>query len=369
MGCRRKTVNRDLPKNLIRHGKYFKYKHPVTKKWIGLGTDRYQAIEAAKIANARFESELTIKELSHRIEGIIPLTVSDLVVAFKQNYLPEKQIRASTLETTTGRCDQIAELFGSKPLIDIDTPWLQQEALDRRYKRKVIYASFRKIWEEMFDYAVSLGWVEKNPAKGTLHRKRPEKTRGRWTLETFKATYAKAPDWLQIAMLFALYSTQSLNECCTARFSDYDEYGNLRVVRKKTDAALKISAGPGLKSIIRRARATGIASPFILHMRPKRIVRCASKEHWTQINLRYAQQHLQKAREATGLFDDVPALQQPTFHEIRALSAHLMEKFGEDITAIQAVMGHTNPETTELYLKEHEGRFKEVSAPLKELKL
>ncbi|MGY0218997.1 tyrosine-type recombinase/integrase [Endozoicomonadaceae bacterium StTr2] len=98
------------------------------------------------------------------------------------------------------------------------------------------------------------------------------------------------------------------------------------------------------------------------------ICQCASKKHWVQISLRYVQQ-LQQTRLATGLFDDVPTLQQPTFHEIRALSAHLMEKFGEDITAIQAVMGHTNPETTEIYLKEHEGRFKQVSAPLKEIKL
>lgn len=47
----RKPGNKDLPPNLSKYKGYYSYRHPITRKHIGLGNDREEAINAAIEAN------------------------------------------------------------------------------------------------------------------------------------------------------------------------------------------------------------------------------------------------------------------------------------------------------------------------------
>jgi integrase len=52
--------------------------------------------------------------------------------------------------------------------------------------------------------------------------------------------------------------------------------------------------------------------------------------------------------------------QQPTFHEIRSLGSKLLEDQGATLDDIQALMGHADPETTEIYLDGHGIRWQQA---------
>lgn len=62
--------------------------------------------------------------------------------------------------------------------------------------------------------------------------------------------------------------------------------------------------------------------------------------------------------ECVRIVDPEPG--HPTFHEIRSLSAALLEKQGTPGETISKIMAHTDRSTTELYLHGHERNFFEV---------
>ncbi|MEH6814187.1 MAG: hypothetical protein V7677_16760 [Motiliproteus sp.] len=57
----------------------------------------------------------------------------------------------------------------------------------------------------------------------------------------------------------------------------------------------------------------------------------------------------------------MPANQRPTFHEIRALGAHLYKEQGIDP---QALLGHTDAKMTDHYLDGHGTQWTRVRANL-----
>ncbi|MEY3220285.1 MAG: hypothetical protein RIT27_1642, partial [Pseudomonadota bacterium] len=63
-----------------------------------------------------------------------------------------------------------------------------------------------------------------------------------------------------------------------------------------------------------------------------------------------------EAREKSGIETTA------TFHEIRALSAHLYEEAGIDKKHIQMLLGHTTEKMTEHYLEGHGEKWTEIMA-------
>ncbi|MBC8652918.1 tyrosine-type recombinase/integrase [Providencia vermicola] len=64
----------------------------------------------------------------------------------------------------------------------------------------------------------------------------------------------------------------------------------------------------------------------------------------------YLSRAFSKARDKAGAYADLPQEQRPTFHEIRALAAHLFEKSGVDP---QARMAHSDAKSTKIYTQDH----------------
>jgi integrase len=91
-----------------------------------------------------------------------------------------------------------------------------------------------------------------------------------------------------------------------------------------------------------------LVSPYLIHYKPKarRREQIDAKDHWTSVTPDYLTKELTKARNAAHAYDNVPAGERPTFHEIRALGAWLYEQQKPPQEFTQALMGHADEKMT-----------------------
>ena len=80
-------------------------------------------------------------------------------------------------------------------------------------------------------------------------------------------------------------------------------------------------------------------------------------EHPAQITPDYASKAFNEVRKqvsrTTDVFEGLTGRQMPTLHEIRALSSYLYSKAGYEVSAVQDLMAHTDPDMTRAYQKGH----------------
>lgn len=105
-----------------------------------------------------------------------------------------------------------------------------------------------------------------------------------------------------------------------------------------------------MKRIIDESR-DNVASPFVVHRIPERQVK-RSKEvsHPTQVAPDYLSRSFSAVRDKLGLCDKLAMDERPTFHEIRALAAHLFDQQGIDP---QGRMAHSDAKSTKIYTQNH----------------
>ncbi|MFK3810948.1 recombinase, partial [Escherichia coli] len=181
---------------------------------------------------------------------------------------------------------------------------------------------------------------------------------------------AAAP-WLRTAMDLALQTTHARLEVSRIRYSIREPkdgicgcvwfeqpqngiYGTLYIhrqkVQKKEASHVAIPIGEELKRIIDDSR-DNVASPFVVHRLPERQVK-RSKEvsHPTQVAPDYLSRSFSATRDKLGLCDNLLMDERPTFHEIRALAAHLFDQQGIDP---QGRMAHSDAKSTKIYTQNH----------------
>lgn len=89
-----KKKSDDLPPNLYKNGDYYRYKHPITGKSFGMGSNREDAIADAKKANALLAQKT---DFVRRILGEENDTWAGLV----KRYITERQIDEGKKQSTT----------------------------------------------------------------------------------------------------------------------------------------------------------------------------------------------------------------------------------------------------------------------------
>ncbi|MCG5512772.1 phage integrase Arm DNA-binding domain-containing protein [Ectothiorhodospira shaposhnikovii] len=382
----KKGVSANLPPNVYRNESkgnvYYRYHHPVTRRFFSLGKNRAKAIEVGNQLNLRLmlKGDKPESLIEHVEAGVVKprriqaMTLSKLIDEYIVERVPEKRWGKQTEKNYMALMAKIKREIGTKKLDQIDvltlSDWLKTmtPAAHTKYRTRLI---------DIFAYAIACGYVKENPADATLAKTfRPEdKVRKRLTLEQFYAIHDKAPEFLKIAMEIALITLQRRGDIVEMRYDDIrkDQDGVLRwylvqnKTKKKSDKAfLAIRVTDALQAVISRSR-NNIASPFVVHYSPLRKCRdqMAAKEHWTQVTPNLLTNTFAEVRNATGLFKRLQPAERPTFHEIRSLGVHVYEKkLGKSESYTQDLAGHSDRKMTDLYAAGHEVRYNLVDADL-----
>ncbi|OVV00020.1 integrase [Klebsiella quasipneumoniae subsp. quasipneumoniae] len=105
-----------------------------------------------------------------------------------------------------------------------------------------------------------------------------------------------------------------------------------------------------MKRIIDESR-DNVASPFVVHrIHERQVKRSKEASHPTQVVRDYLSRSFSAVRDKQGLYDKLTMDERPTFHEIRALAAHLFDQQG---IGPQGRMAHSDAKSTKIYTQNH----------------
>ncbi len=132
-----------------------------------------------------------------------------------------------------------------------------------------------------------------------------------------------------------------------------------KTVKHGDKACIVIDLDTDMEKVIAACLGTPIASPNLLHFKPKRITHSETK-HWSALNTDFLSKQFSAIRDSLPLFQNMISDELPTFHEIRALGGKLYEdKYGKAQGQLIAnmLMGHTSDKMTAHYLDGHRVEF------------
>lgn len=350
---KRSGKNADLPPNLYVSNNSYQYRHPINHTRHGMGTDRRRAIQAAHKLNLRL-----VKPVDE-VAGVLQKeagSVSNAVSRYVKERQPQEKLAEGTLKLEGYRINALLRDLGAIPCSELSVrqcaDWLDQ------FKGSA-YIKHRGTLIKICRFAVARGLMERNPAEGTLTVSKIEIERKRLPISKaqFDAIYARAPDWLQVAMDLALITLQRRGDLVTAQYDDIKD-GVFYVIQDKTKkhghhAYLKISMGRKLRDVVQRSRQIAPVCPFIIHRKPERKKKAKALVHWAQITPDNLTKTFAKVRDELPEFAAMPEPERPTFHGIRGLGGHLYEEAGYDKGYIQRLMGHTKQKMTDAYTDQH----------------
>ncbi len=346
----RNKSNSGLPSNLYfdKRRKTYRYRRATDGKWYPFGTDRLQAIDAAKQLNLEY---MKGRDLVALVMNANTMTLEAYIEQYRREILPKRKLAKGTLELYAVHFRKIIKALGGNPINEI-TVKIVADFLRESTPRSS--NQVRALLMNVFTHAVAEGLIPDNPAVITIPQLE-EKTRRRHTREGLKAIRDASPQWLKNAIDLALITAQRRTDILSMKFEDIRD-GDLHVIQQKTakttDAAwIRFKVTPELQAVIDRCR-DNILSPYLIHRRPerKRQKQAEQKEHWTKIEERFLTRAFKDARDAAECYTTWKDEEQPGFHEVRALSLHLYKKAGKDG---QKIAGHASEEMTKNYQRDH----------------
>ena len=360
---RRSPKRRDLEPNLYEYNGYYKYRHPQTKKMHGMGSNKAKANAAARKLNAM------LMESTDHVTKVVTVgvpTFSELIKRYREERVVELDYKPKSLEELGYRLNHLEKDLGQYLLTDFTIKQIS-DYLDRTYKNNA-YIKHRGDLKKIFQWAMTKGLMEANPAADTLPKKEPKKKRKPLTKGQYDLIYEVADEWLQITMDFALVTLQCEGDIVQLNHSDIKD-GYLYLVQAKTEkwglsARLRIKIGSSLQSILDRSKALPPECPYIIHRQPIKRRKSVEKDHVAQVTGEYLSKAFKKVRDKVpGMLFLAPE-ERPTFHEIRALGGYLYEQRPNcDREFVQKLMGHTNQKMTSHYVDRH-NQWTECTADL-----
>lgn len=373
----RKREYRHLPDFLIFDKDRGVYKFTlITGKKKNIGTDKVMAIAIAREYNHRMrpESAPSVENLIRESGGLNgeAQPFAEHVDHIMERAINDERPSQSTQDDWNNDAIRVKEFFTNISSSDIELEHVNlyikhyhADASANVQNRKV---SFLK---KLFSYAVDESLMFDNPATRKKMQRVDDKKRKRLSFTNFMAIRRIADLWLKTAMDLALQTTHARLEVSRIKYSirepksgvcgcvwleqpDNGIYGTLYIhrqkVQKKEASHVAIPIGEELKRIIDESR-DNVASPYIVHRIPERNVK-RSKEvsHPTQVAPDYLSRSFSALRDKLGLYDHIEMDERPTFHEIRALAAHLFNDQGIDP---QGRMAHSDAKSTKIYTQNH----------------
>lgn len=366
-----------LPRYLECHSitRAYYYRNPSMDAKANLGKDRIVAIRLAKSLNSRYR--IQVEQQAARIEatldfGSVPFaTVFD---AFVTKYIDDYRLKSSTARLLRQRQKRLSEQLSAIQVPAITTQVLREAVASSSQFEQ---SKLRTLLSRFFKYAKSTGLYPAhlaNPVDDLFIDPVPHKRRQRLTVIQFRAIHDVAPLWLQWLMTLAFHLALRRIDLVNLRFDDIAGDRIVSPVRKTDTQARDIEATsvdfpihPDVRRVILESRRSSLQvgrCPFIIHRAPDRKTKRMADalahgrlEHPAQMLPDFASKAFKRARqiavEQTNLFDGYATRELPTLHEIRALSSHLYAKAGYQLTAVQDLMAHTDPDMTRAYQKGH----------------
>lgn len=366
-----------LPKYLELHNvsQSYYYKNPGMPRKANLGRDRVTAVRMANLLNTEYRIQQEQETL--RLEAAVDLgspLFSTALDQFVEKYISDYRLKSSTAALLRQRRSRLAKQLGNIQVAKIDTQMLREAITScsqfEQSKMKTLLVRF-------FRYAKSHGAYPShlvNPVDDLFVDPVPRKQRHRMTMKQFRAMHSAAPQWLQWLMTLGFHLALRRVDLVNLRFSDIVAGRIVSPIRKTdTDAhelestSVDFPIHPDVQRVIAEARRSSIRvgrCPFLVHRCPERRTKRASDalatghlEHPAQITPDYASKAFHRVRtivsQTTDVFEGLTTRQLPTLHEIRALSSHLYAKAGYQVSAVQDLMAHTDPDMTRAYQKGH----------------
>ncbi|HCI8577980.1 TPA: recombinase [Enterobacter cloacae] len=373
----RKKEYRHLPDYLFFDKDRGVYKFTlVTGKKKNIGKDRAMAIAIAREYNLRMRPELSpsVDNLIRESGGVTgeAKPFADYVNHIMARAVEDERPSQSTLDDWNNDALRVKEFFINIPACDIELEHVNAY-INKYHASASANVQNRKVsfLKKLFSYAVDESLMLDNPATRKKMRRTEEKKRQRLSLDHFMTIRRAAAPWLRTAMDLALQTTHARLEVSRIRYSIREPkngicgcvwleqpesgiYGTLYIhrqkVQKKEASHVAIPIGDELKRIIDDSR-DNVASPYVVHRIPERQVK-RSKEvsHPTQVAPDYLSRSFSALRDSLGLCNHLKMDERPTFHEIRALAAHLFDKQGIDP---QGRMAHSDSKSTKIYTQNH----------------
>lgn len=340
-----------------------------------LGKERSAAIRLARSLNSKYR--IQIEQQSARLEisldfgGACFETELD---AFVSKYIDDYRLKSSTVRLLRQRQERLSGQLRGIQIPAITTQLLREAiATSSQFEQ----SKLKTLLLRFFRYAKSTGVYPahlSNPVDDLFVDPVPHKRRQRITIEQFRAIHRIAPEWLQWLMTLGFHLALRRIDLVNLRFEDVVGDRIVSAIRKTDTQARDIEATsvdfpmhPDVRRVIVESRRSSLKlgrCPFIIHRVPDRRTKRMRDalsggriEHSAQVLPDYASKGFNRARqvaaERTNLFDGLDTREMPTLHEIRALSSHLYARAGYEVSAVQDLMAHTDPDMTRSYQKGH----------------
>lgn len=348
---------------------YWRYKHPVTGKFHGLGTDE----AAAKVIAVEANSRLAENQMANMLRAREQIAKSSGKSVTTKSWVEEyskilvRKVAAGEIKpaTAAGRESALRSLVtqcGIRPLNEVgtrDIAVIIDEYVTRGVPRMAQLC--RSVLIDVFREAQHAGEVPPgyNPAMATKNPK-ARVNRQRLSLEEWHVIYAEAEKmqpWVSRAMLLALVTGQRVGDISEMKFSDiWDDA--LHVVQEKTGSKVAIplslrcdAIGMSLREVIAICRDS-ILSPWILHQRHSQ-GNCKPGEKLKKHSITIT---FSRARDKSEL--SWSSGTPPSFHEQRSLSERLYRDQGIDT---QTLLGHKSRSMTDKYNDDRGKEWKVVA--------
>ncbi len=347
---------------------YWRYKHPVTGKFHGLGTNEAEARAIAVEANSRL-AETAMQNLLRardRVSESFMKSISvsgwaDKYMNLQKRKLTNGEIKQSTFKIRRLVANALVSHLGLKNIDEVtvkDMHSLLEVYIEQG--KMTMAGAVRSISADFFREAQLAGELDStsNPALLTRSPKIKVK-RARLSFEEWQAIFDKAssPTYIRPAMLLAIVTGQRSSDISKMRFSDIWD-GYLHIEQQKTGAKLALplslrceALGLTLKDVISQCRDK-ILSPFIIHHHHD----SGHAKRGGQVLTDSLGMHFRAARDLTGLSwgESTP----PTFHEQRSLAERLYRKQGVDT---KTLLGHSSQAMTDQYNDDRDKGWKKLA--------
>lgn len=361
-------------------------------------TTEQQAIQAALAYNEKhrsssvhFSLETSSKRNSNRNDSFNRPLKEWLPVVI-QRVSSEEGLSEGVLRKFVSECKKLEDALGealSKTLTLADiNAFLNNSYVNdskRTFNGKV--SNLKKLFSYLADESAIDSNFMVNKRLRKVSKDDFQKSRMDLSVSDYEAIYASAPLFLKVAMALSLQTTHAVREVYRIKYKlrapkegvcgivwnenmlptlndGHEVFGTLYIHRekvKKSDSSLvAIPVTLGIKEIVELSKSDRLHCPYIVHRKPIQSARGIAKDcdHPYQVHHHNISKEFSKVRDCLGLYANIDKSLRPTYHEIRGLSARLIEQMGESATVR---MAHADEKTTKIYTGTNEVVWKEAT--------